>query len=145
MFGGIGVFSFLSASQRRALYEELQQLLLTYFKITFNGGCMPFGYTMQKFSQARYSLLPPHRDGLTRAIMLAKHYSREGIKHIHNQPMDATAAKQVTKLKSLVSNERGDSFELASRMTNENIMELSSLIDDLANYFLIECLGRTKG
>lgn len=104
---------------------------------------MNYGYPMQKFSEARRCLMLPHPEGEIRAMVLAMYHSRIGLEHVPEGVLEEPAAKWALELGALIKREKGrDPCEIAEELSFDERLTLSGLIDQLADYFHLECLGR---
>lgn len=96
---------------------------------------MSFGYAMQKFGEARQSLMLPLWEGRTRAIVMAGFYCRPGIDALSHVEVrdDLQWAVDVVNV-HLANGELRDPHEVAESMTDDDVRELAKAINELADY-----------
>lgn len=100
-----------------------------------------FRYAAEKFAAARRSLMLPHPRGESQSIASAFHECFLGLKDLPRNALDANARKWVGELDELMNTDgvpedpRGTSYMKAERLSVEEKFTLSSVVDELADWF----------
>lgn len=101
-----------------------------------------FAYPSEKFSIARSSLMLPHPRGEAASIVSAFHECSLGLHGLRDEDLDDSARGWVAKLKELMDTSgiqdptvRGMWFIKAERLTDDEKLELSRIVDELARWF----------
>lgn len=102
---------------------------------------MDFRYQSEQFSQARYCLMLPHPRGEAEDIAAAFHECSLGL---HRIAYETNAHSWINKLKSLMDTSgtedpqsHGKWVMKAERLTDDDQLELSEVVDNLAHWFEI--------
>jgi hypothetical protein len=103
---------------------------------------MKFAYTVQKFSDAQQALLPPFPKGKAEAIVHAFQKCSIGLSDLHDKDLDDDARRRIAVLKELMNisglqDLSGRSLweNKAERMTEDEMSELSRVVNELAYWF----------
>ena len=113
---------------------------------------MKYGYQAEKLAAARRCLMLPHPDGIEHSIAAAFHNCMLAFERLHEKDLDDHAREWVTKIKALMdtSKIRNDSAEAAwatkaRAFSSDQLLELSHMIDELADWFRIDELTEWFG
>ncbi|HRZ28628.1 MAG TPA: hypothetical protein P5295_17595 [Spirochaetota bacterium] len=103
---------------------------------------MNYLYAAEKFSQARRCLMLPHTQGEHTSIMMALHECSLGLRNLNNDDIDDNAHYWIETLKGImdvngVDDPTGEGkWSVKARgMTSDEKSELSTVVDNLANWF----------
>jgi hypothetical protein len=106
---------------------------------------MKFGYQAEKFSAARRNLMLPHPRGAAQSIAGAFHACWLGLKDLQTDNLDEGVQNWLEKLEDLMDTSgiedtsgRGKWVLKAEQLTEEQKLELSRVIDELAHWFTRE-------
>jgi len=109
---------------------------------------MRFAYQTEKLSAARRILMLPHSHGEAQSIAAAFHECSLGIKDLKTDDLDDDVRDWLRKLDALMDTSgiednsgRGTYLLKAEQLTEEQMFELSRIIDELANWFHREFWG----
>jgi hypothetical protein len=112
---------------------------------------MKFGYQAEKFSAARRNLMLPHPQGEAQSIAGAFHECWLGLKDLQTDNLEEGVRNWLKKLKEFMDTSgiedmsgRGKWELKAEQMTEEQKLDLSRVIDELAHWFYRE-FYETKG
>jgi hypothetical protein len=106
---------------------------------------MKFGYQVEKFSAARRNLMLPHLRGEAQSIAGAFHECWLCLKDLQTDNLKGDVRNWLEKLKDLMDTSgiedtsgRGKWELKAEQLTEEQKLELSRVIDELAQWFTRE-------
>jgi hypothetical protein len=109
---------------------------------------LKFSYPSEKFSAARRCLMLPHTHGETEDIANAFHECSLGLHDLDHEKLDDHSSKWVNKIRELMDTSviqdrsgRGKWLIKAEQLTEEQKIELSKAVDELANWFDRQLLG----
>jgi hypothetical protein len=118
-------------------YEDAR-LSITRSKIMGTG----FSYAAEKFGAARRILMLPHPKGEAWSIASAFHEISLAFRHLDRTALSHDPARWVSRLEDLMDttgindpNERGTWLTKAESFSDDQISEVSRLVDDLADWF----------
>ena len=103
---------------------------------------MKSSYQAQKFSQARSCLMLPHSDGEAGSIAQAFHECMHGMHEMDKDSLDDTARGWISKLEDLMNTDGIDDPDgvgthrlKAEQFSDDQKLELSNIVDELAHWF----------
>ena len=103
---------------------------------------MRFSYQSEKFSAARHALMLPHSRGEHESIANAFHECKLGLHNFDRTQLDDNARSWVEKLDALMDttgftdpHREGLWAVKAKTLSNDDKINLSSLVDELAHWF----------
>ena len=103
---------------------------------------MKYSYPAEKFSTARRCLMLPHTSGEAESIMHAFHECSLGLHDLDRDDLDENARDWVRKLEELMNtdglndpSDRGLWKVKAEQLSNDEKIELSHVVDELAHWF----------
>lgn len=103
---------------------------------------MKFSYQAQKLSEARRVLMLPHTRGEAESIAMAFHACSLGFHNFNPDSLDDDARRWFTKITEMMDTsavddpeKRGAWVVKAARFTNDEKLELSRVVDELAHWF----------
>lgn len=107
---------------------------------------MGFNYAYEKFSQARRCLMLPHPQGESASIATAFDLCSRGLMNLNNSDLSENARHDLDKLNALMdttglSDPNGVGLDRvkAETLNQEQRLQLSQCVDELANWFRLKC------